>query len=329
MLIQKSKKQFVISSVILLIFPILTLAQGGSISVPTDSPASAPDTGTGTTMPTESATARTVAPRPVATGTIATPTPINISVTPTPSSQITTSSPSSDGGLNSITLVTTALIAAGLIAGGVNLLRKNKKNGKKDDGRCDNIKALIEQKKKELEEMVKNWPKEKLQEIAKGKVLGELKKDEDIKKLIDTAESLKDKYDKLNKTIEMLEKRYDLCILSLPGTGGESYKGTIVENSLTDKGILENIKITKTYQDEDWILHDVTANEKQIEKMNQYINNGPWYMNFWQEKGDSAIVVFKDKNFKIKHSDKSTWTEAINYGKSIGIPEEQLNFLIK
>lgn len=106
------------------------------------------------------------------------------------------------------------------------------------------------------------------------------------------------------------------------------FKGTIIENSLADKSILKELEITKTYQIEDWLLHDVLASEEQIEKLGRYLNDGPWYMHFWKEGEDDVIVVFKDKNFKIKYSDKKTWTDAIVHGKSRGIPEEQLDFLI-
>ena len=43
---------------------------------------------------------------------------------------------------------------------------------------------------------------------------------------------------------------------------------------------------------------------------------------------DDIIVIFKNKIFNIKYSDKKTWSEAVAYGKSIGIPEEQLDFPI-
>ena len=51
-------------------------------------------------------------------------------------------------------------------------------------------------------------------------------------------------------------------------------------------------------------------------------------MHFWEPGKDEVLVVFKSKTFDIKHSDKSTWSEAMAYGKSIGIPEEQLDFVI-
>jgi len=105
-----------------------------------------------------------------------------------------------------------------------------------------------------------------------------------------------------------------------------TYSGTIVENSLADKSILDKLKITKTWQDEDWILHNVEVTEEEIGELGKHLANGPWYMNFWS--GDNMKVVYKDIIFDIKISDKSTWTESINFGKSIGIPEEQLDFLM-
>jgi len=49
------------------------------------------------------------------------------------------------------------------------------------------------------------------------------------------------------------------------------YKGTIVENSLADKSILDKVKITKTWQDDDWTLHDVSVEENQLEELGKAI----------------------------------------------------------
>jgi hypothetical protein len=106
-------------------------------------------------------------------------------------------------------------------------------------------------------------------------------------------------------------------------------KGTIVENSLSDKDILSHLKIEKTYQDEGWILHDVLVEESQVADLAKSLDNGPWYIHLWEPGRDEIRVIFKDKTFVIKQSDKSTWTEAVAYGQSIGIPEEQLDFIVK
>lgn len=106
------------------------------------------------------------------------------------------------------------------------------------------------------------------------------------------------------------------------------YKGSIVENSLKDKGILNQLEITSTKHADDWIIHDVLINEDQVSEIGKYINSGPWYMHFWLSGSNEVKVVFNDKIFTIDYSDKSTWLEAIKYGKEKGIPEEQLDFLI-
>ncbi|MBU6501000.1 MAG: hypothetical protein KGJ89_02640 [Patescibacteria group bacterium] len=219
-----------------------------------------------------------------------------------------------------------ALVAGGL---GLKLKNKNKNTDKNDSQKCDDIKTLLDQKKKELQEMVRNLPRDKAQEMATDKILEGLKENENINKIVEFSEDMKDKYDKLHETVEMLQKRYDLCTLSLPENGEASYQGTIIENSLNDKAILDKLKIIKKYMMEDWFLNDVSVNEKQIEKLGEYLNDGPWYMHFWQPGKDEVIVVFKDKNFNIRYSDKTTWKDAIEYGKSKGIPGKQLDFTIK
>ena len=107
------------------------------------------------------------------------------------------------------------------------------------------------------------------------------------------------------------------------------YKATIVENSLSDKSILNTLKIEKTWQSGDWVLHDVFVEDNKISALSKYLAEGPWYIHFWVPGKDTVKVLSKNKLFDIQHSDKSTWAEAITYGKSIGIPEEQLDFIIE
>jgi hypothetical protein len=48
-----------------------------------------------------------------------------------------------------------------------------------------------------------------------------------------------------------------------------------------------------------------------------------FYCHFY--RGNELIVVFRKKVFKVD-TDRSTWKEAIDYGKSLGIPAKQLDF---
>ena len=107
------------------------------------------------------------------------------------------------------------------------------------------------------------------------------------------------------------------------------FTGTIIENSLTDKSILEKLRICKSWEDGDWRLYNVDATLKEAELMGEYLAEGPWYIHFWKHGEDDVLVVFKHKSFWIKYSDKETWKEVVEYGKSLGIPPEQLDFVIE
>lgn len=104
--------------------------------------------------------------------------------------------------------------------------------------------------------------------------------------------------------------------------------GTIVENSLSDKSILSRVRVIKTYPLGDWTLHDIEVEDDKVAELAKYLADGPWYIHLWQPGSDDVTVVFKNKIFHIKHSDKSTWAETISYGQSLGIPAEQLDFPI-
>jgi hypothetical protein len=103
-------------------------------------------------------------------------------------------------------------------------------------------------------------------------------------------------------------------------------KGIIVENSLADKSILERLHIEKSWQDGNWTLHTVQIEKGRVQEIASALSNGPWYTHFWESGNDEILVVFKDKVITIHSKDTSTWEPAIAYGKSIGIPEEQLDF---
>lgn len=105
-------------------------------------------------------------------------------------------------------------------------------------------------------------------------------------------------------------------------------RGTIIENSLNDKSILDLVTITKTRKSGDWILHSIIIDDKYVPKLSKSLNPGSWYIHLWKQGGNDVMVVFKDRIFNIKYSDKNTWQEAVRYGKSIGIPEAQLDFPI-
>lgn len=106
------------------------------------------------------------------------------------------------------------------------------------------------------------------------------------------------------------------------------YTGTIIENSLADTSILKKLQVLNTRNAGSWVLHDVLLEEKDVLDLQAALSDGPWYIHVWEGGGDEVIVLFKDAVFTLNYRDKTTWADAVAYGKSIGIPEEQLDFKI-
>ncbi|MCJ7687811.1 MAG: hypothetical protein MUO60_00560 [Clostridiaceae bacterium] len=111
----------------------------------------------------------------------------------------------------------------------------------------------------------------------------------------------------------------------------KDFKGVIVEESLNDNRVLNNLKVIglsisdHENPSERRHLYTVIVSEEEIEKLSQCIKD-EWYMHFL--KGRQIIAIFRGKKFTFDYEDKSTWKPAIEYGLSIGIPESQLDFLM-
>ena len=111
------------------------------------------------------------------------------------------------------------------------------------------------------------------------------------------------------------------------------YEGTIVEESLKDNRFLnslniQSVRISNTESPTDrWHLYKVLIDESQLSQLSEELKPEKWYMHFWN--GDDVIAVFPDKIYNFKYSDKSTWDDAIKHGLSLGIPQEQLDFVIE
>lgn len=104
-------------------------------------------------------------------------------------------------------------------------------------------------------------------------------------------------------------------------------KGIIIENSLANLDTFSQLQIDKTWKEGDWTLHTVSATHAQLPDLARCLKDGPWYMHFWDE--DEVIVLYKTRTFRALHADPESFMEAISYGKSIGIPEEQLKFPVE
>src|SRR3989441_11498710 len=67
------------------------------------------------------------------------------------------------------------------------------------------------------------------------------------------------------------------------------------------------------------------ARNRQANRSSLKSNQG-WLVRALLERQKKLVAVFRGKKFEFKSRDKSTWNEAVEYGKSVGIPEEQLDF---
>ncbi|MDD2785607.1 MAG: hypothetical protein PHS79_01785 [Patescibacteria group bacterium] len=109
------------------------------------------------------------------------------------------------------------------------------------------------------------------------------------------------------------------------------FKGTIVEESLQDNRILNDLHIigVEISQDENpanrWHMYSVLVTREDIERLSVTIKP-KWYMHFWKDR--DIVAIFQGKQFEFNYDDKSTWAQAVEYGLSQGIPKEQLDFLI-
>jgi hypothetical protein len=121
-----------------------------------------------------------------------------------------------------------------------------------------------------------------------------------------------------------------------------NYKGIIVEESLSDKAVLSDLKITDTKVElvteehatpwlKQWTLHTVLVPEDKAdtttEKISQSLDpdhGGSWYADF---KNDSThYAIFRNKVFKIDRSQPGQYQAATDYGIALGIPEHQVDF---
>lgn len=119
-----------------------------------------------------------------------------------------------------------------------------------------------------------------------------------------------------------------------------NYKGVIIEESLENKDILKDVKISDTKVEEvveehktpwikQWTLHTVEIPENQAkdvaEKISKTLDSKhDWYADF---KNDTHhYIIFRDKVFYIDLKSKEQYDEAKNYGISLGIPEYQVDF---
>jgi len=106
------------------------------------------------------------------------------------------------------------------------------------------------------------------------------------------------------------------------------YHGIIIKEGLKNPSILGQIKILGTKKTGEWTLLRVEVNENEINDVikivkENLLTNPVYYAHFY--RNEELIVVFPEKIFYLTPN-KETWKPAIEYGRSMGVPEGELDF---
>lgn len=120
------------------------------------------------------------------------------------------------------------------------------------------------------------------------------------------------------------------------------FEGVIIEESLSNKSLLNDIEIKSTKIEEatprhktpwlsQWTLHTVTISESRADQVAKALSNSldyshgtSWYADF---KNDTThYIIFQNKIFVIDRSKKEDYEKATAYGISLGIPPYQVDF---
>ncbi len=120
-----------------------------------------------------------------------------------------------------------------------------------------------------------------------------------------------------------------------------TFSGVIIEESLADTSVLDDIDIISTKVEpatekhktpwvKQWTMHTVEIPEKNAKEVADEISRAldkthNWYADFKTET--EHYVIYTDKIFHITdRTDKKQYDEATAYGISIGIPDYQVDF---
>ncbi len=119
-----------------------------------------------------------------------------------------------------------------------------------------------------------------------------------------------------------------------------NYKGTIIEESLSDRSILKKVDIITTKVErvikshktpwlKQWTLHTVEIPEEKAQEIAEMISKvleskNDWYADFKNKQ--FHYIVFNGKVFKVNRSKPDEYEVVKKYGVNLGIPDYQLDF---
>jgi len=119
-----------------------------------------------------------------------------------------------------------------------------------------------------------------------------------------------------------------------------NYTGVIIEESLENKSVLDSLKIVGTEVEKveaehetpwiaQWTKHSVEIPEEEAdavaEKLSRALDRAhgaSWYADF--KNDDFHHIIFREKVFRVDRKKKADYDAAEAYGRSLGIPADQL-----
>jgi hypothetical protein len=109
------------------------------------------------------------------------------------------------------------------------------------------------------------------------------------------------------------------------------YVGVLIEQSLADHASLRGIEVLCRQRDPHgaWVfllVRVVGAQERETFAGLQASlrKDGNWYTHFF--RGEELVVIYRDATFTMS-IDPTTWGAAVEHGRRLGIPEDQLDFV--
>jgi hypothetical protein len=108
--------------------------------------------------------------------------------------------------------------------------------------------------------------------------------------------------------------------------GAELRVGGLRLTRLTQQDFSESVSAA---QPPVWTIIDFEADDDTADALAQalarsLLAEGGWYADF--RAGDDHVVVFADKIFQYRRGDQAGRTEAVEYGKTAGVPDHQLDW---
>ena len=110
----------------------------------------------------------------------------------------------------------------------------------------------------------------------------------------------------------------------------EDYHGIVVREGLSNPSVLNAVRVLGQKKAGEWTLlrvgvtpSSVGSTIDQIQRGLRTVDSVPFYAHFY--RSDELIVVFPQRVFRIS-PDPATWRPAVDYGRSVGIGEDELDF---